>query len=668
MYSIGLIFTYDSQGRMASHTDRNHVKTTYGYNMDDQLRFKRAEQLDTTETQAIQSKKTASVTLENKYSYNSLGQLTEASGGGVVYNYTYTPNGNVMDKLVNGNKALSYTYTASGKVAGITDKSGKATTYAYDKVGKVTAVKDNGNLVAEYCYYEDGTLRQVKFSNGVETNYTYNADKKYKNIVTKTTEGEILLDYSYQYDGNGNRTKKVGSDVVSKHAGNDSASGVTNYIYDSLQRLQEVSYPTGKVEQFQYDHAGNRALKKYGTAENFKTGNYLEERYQYDNRNRLLERKNPQDVTYYQYDRQGNMVSELTKRFLKPETTKVQQADGRTLVSNSLAKTELEQYKTYEYDCFNKVAKVTVDNYTNGTKTVHTQENFYDAENLRCGIEEDNVRTNFVTNGWSVFTELDAEWTPTKRLVRGYGIVASEEIGTATITDVGSGYSNGYRYYHQNEHGDIEYITGKDGKIENAYTYDAFGNITNSTELVKNRYTYNGEQYDQVTQQYYLRARYYNPLVGCFTQEDVYRGDGLNLYAYCGNNPVMYEDPSGYSKKCGTGSEDGSASDLPSRKGALREAKRDADIPYNQEPFDVQYEPMRDRESAGGHVQQDDNGRVIQTREYYYKNRKGDITIIQDHSHGHEQGGQGAHFNVRPVDKKRNGHVDGTKDHYPFKK
>jgi|GEM_PF-5736163 len=29
-------------------------------------------------------------------------------------------------------------------------------------------------------------------------------------------------------------------------------------------------------------------------------------------------------------------------------------------------------------------------------------------------------------------------------------------------------------------------------------------------------------------------------------QEDIYRGDGLNLYAYCANNPVMYYDPSGY--------------------------------------------------------------------------------------------------------------------------
>ena len=47
--------------------------------------------------------------------------------------------------------------------------------------------------------------------------------------------------------------------------------------------------------------------------------------------------------------------------------------------------------------------------------------------------------------------------------------------------------------------------------------------------------------------QYYLRARYYNPVIGRFTQEDSYRGDGLNLYAYCANNPVIYYDPSGYS-------------------------------------------------------------------------------------------------------------------------
>jgi RHS repeat-associated protein len=75
-------------------------------------------------------------------------------------------------------------------------------------------------------------------------------------------------------------------------------------------------------------------------------------------------------------------------------------------------------------------------------------------------------------------------------------------------------------------------------------------------ETIPNRITYTGQQYDSITGQYYLRARYYNPVIGRFTQEDPYRGDGLNLYAYVSNNPVSYYDPTGYSK-CSTSNSSG---------------------------------------------------------------------------------------------------------------
>lgn len=72
------------------------------------------------------------------------------------------------------------------------------------------------------------------------------------------------------------------------------------------------------------------------------------------------------------------------------------------------------------------------------------------------------------------------------------------------------------------------------------------GNTISCEERVANRFRYQGEQYDPITRQYYLRARYYNPVIGRFIQEDTYYGDGLNLYEYCRNNTITYKDPTGH--------------------------------------------------------------------------------------------------------------------------
>ena len=105
-----------------------------------------------------------------------------------------------------------------------------------------------------------------------------------------------------------------------------------------------------------------------------------------------------------------------------------------------------------------------------------------------------------------------------------------------------------YYHYASDEMGNITHVTDEEGNILNRYEYDAWGNLTLEEEQVSNRLKYTGEQFDAITQQYYLCARFYNPALARFIQEDTYRGDGLNLYVYCANNPVRYVDPSGHEK------------------------------------------------------------------------------------------------------------------------
>ena len=113
-------------------------------------------------------------------------------------------------------------------------------------------------------------------------------------------------------------------------------------------------------------------------------------------------------------------------------------------------------------------------------------------------------------------------------------------------------------YYHRNPQGDVISIHDINGNKVVEYAYDAYGNCTVVSSTNKDLANYNpiryrGYYYDRETGLYYLNARYYNPEWRRFISPDEpsyldpTTVNGLNLYVYCGNDPVNYADPSGHS-------------------------------------------------------------------------------------------------------------------------
>ena len=382
--------------------------------------------------------------------------------------------------------------------------------------------------MAEYVYSASGNPVVKKIGGNITSTYAYDELLNIKALKTET-EKQTLADNHYFYDGNGNQIRREGLE------------GTTGYAYDGRNRLTEISYPSalgGYTEKLGYDAAGNRIRRE--TEQEITT-------YRYDNCNRLQELhreyKNTETSTAqpqiirYTYDRQGNMLSEGEKKYSYDSF-------GRMVRAEVPVEHRGASNKTDEHAGFSNAAQSTGEAFgtqeiSSATREFQVQINRYDGEGLRHEMEENGRLIKFLYNeDREVVAEETGNGTIT-RYIRGLGIISSDSEEAKT-----------YYHYVSDEQGSITHVLSEDAEILNHYSYDAFGNIIEKTEKVENRFCYNGEMLDPVTQQYYLRARFYNPVIGRFTQEDTYYGDGLNLYQYCQANPVGYVDPSGHN--CGT--------------------------------------------------------------------------------------------------------------------
>ena len=388
---------------------------------------------------------------------------------------------------------VSYGYDNACRLTKVTTPFG-STSYEYDLLDRMTRVVDRNGYATVYEYDANGNRIAVHYANGFTTTYEY--DLLNRLICEKTVDNRdnVVVQYIYTLGAAGERKSVTELDRT------------VEYSYDSLYRLtSETITEDEKVTgyTYAYDNVSNRILK---------TENGAATEYVYNALNQLV--SDSDSGTTYEYDLNGNLIRVIGSA----------------------------QSALYEYNSENKLVKATVQNGVLVTEESYT----YDYQGNRTsktthrsdGVTEYVKYLNDNSSLTNVLAEMGSEGLVQAYYTIGADLISQERDGNVSV-------------YLYDGHGSVVGLANENGKVTDTYAYDAFGNLLKSKGSTKNCYRYCGEQFDETTGLYYLRARYMDTSTGRFISQDTYQGTindpvSLHKYLYANSNPVTYSDPSGY--------------------------------------------------------------------------------------------------------------------------
>jgi RHS repeat-associated protein len=181
----------------------------------------------------------------------------------------------------------------------------------------------------------------------------------------------------------------------------------------------------------------------------------------------------------------------------------------------------------YRYDAQNRMTEA-----WNGTTTA---EFYYDGKNRQIARKIGGDVRFSAWDNWELLEEYASGLTVVKGYLQG---------ATGVIKSWDPIY--GQLYYYQDKLGSTTHVANAIGQLVESYHYDLTGTPTEtSTHGVVDLYA--GERWIPELRLYDLRNRFMSPELGRFLQPDPigFKGDGSNLYRYCGNDPVDRSDPDG---------------------------------------------------------------------------------------------------------------------------
>jgi len=591
-------YAYDSHGNRTSGTDALNHTTTFTYDSLDRLT--KITYPDTTTTQFAYDARgrRTSVTDQNSkvtaYAYDDADRLiTVTDAANNVTTYGYDTESNLTSIKDANNNTTSFSYDAFGRVTQTNFPSTHIETYGYDGVGNLTSKTDRKNQMITYTYDQSNRLTEKSYPDTTTVNYTYDNDSRLTQVVDPTGTYTFTFDNMGRLTGTSTQyafltgrtfTTSIGYDAASNRTGfTDPESGATAYVYDTLNRLQTLTPPsaftTGSFG-FSYDALSRRTQM---TRPNAVATNYT-----YDTLSRLLtvlhqlsgstidgatytvdnagNRKTKTDnrtgmassfgydaiyelnsviqgtntTESYTYDPVGNRLSNLTSSgwtYNSSNQLGSRTGDSYTYDNNGNTLTSVVSAgtTTYSWDYENRLSSVTLPS-SGGTVNFK-----YDPFGRRIYKSSSSATSVYVYDRVNLIEETSASGAAVARYAQGLNIDAPLAMLRSSTTS----------YYQVDGLGSVTSLSSTAGALAQTYTYDSFGRQTASSGSLTNPFQYTAREFDTETNLFFYRARYYDPGVGRFINEDpAMFSAGNNFYRYVSDSPLSLKDPYGLSPGC----------------------------------------------------------------------------------------------------------------------
>jgi RHS repeat-associated protein len=460
------------------------------------------------------------------FSYDNDGnRTTRAEGSGATTSattsYAYDDLNRLKQETLPGGATNAYTYDPAGNLKTLTD-SGGTVTYDYDAVNLPRNLAEPGGncypiapatptLCTTFTNTARGQRDVTTYPNGVAVDNDYDLGDKPTSITAKFGS-TTLQSFAYTYQDSTTPAR----DTLLTQSVTDKDNNKTTYSYensdaggtsgpDRLIRARTAAAAGGGAlvddYKYWYDKAGNLTQQTTQVG----TGALATTTLSYNEGNQLCWKASgtpastacgsaPTGADVYLYDVNGNLTSGAGRTYgsnVKNQTVSITPSGGTTTALSYLGQSQAE---------------------LTGIGSTIVQNNA-----LGVGIQSTGGTASYFVRS-------------------SHGGLVGEKVGTAR------------HYYVADNLGSIRGLTNSSGALVNTYRYEPYGKLASSTGSVSNPMKFAGG-HDTGLGVYHFGARYYDPALGRWTQQDSVDLAGdlreANRYAYVGDDPVDRTDPSG---------------------------------------------------------------------------------------------------------------------------